>query len=96
MIHDVHAVSAVFIGGSYGCMVGQWNLGIRDDPGRDEGMRGPAEGALDPADNEGDLSHRVLYRAGIVPVPDKAAVMAAGAAELSHLKGIHDRVIKIL
>lgn len=96
MIHDVHAVSAVFIRGSYGCMIGQGDLGVRHDSRRDEGMCGLAESALDPADNEGDLSHRVLYRAGIVPMPDEASEMTAGAAELYHLKGIHDSVIKIL
>lgn len=94
--HDIHGVPPTFIGRSNGGMVRQWDLGVRDDGGRKEGVCCTAEAALHPADGEGYLPHGCFYTTAIAPMPNKAATVATGTRKLAGLDGIHEGVIKFL
>ena len=96
MLHDFHAVFPVFIRRNYGGMIGQGNLGVRDDRGKEEGMGSIAESTPYPADGKGDFPQGRLHAAGMVSVADKAAAVAAGAFQLAYLDGIHGGIIKFL
>ena len=95
-IHGLHAVLPIFIGRSYGGMVGKGDLGIGDDAGGEEGMGGIAEAALHPAYGKGDLSQSCLHGTGIAAMAHKASAVPTGALQLVYLDGIHGIIIRFL
>ena len=95
-VHDGGVRPAVFHIRDDRCLIGQGDLGVRNNGGRDEGMCPSADGAFDPADAQGKQPDTGLDPACIVAMDLQASGKAAGTGKLVELDVGEQLVIKIL
>ena len=85
-----------FLAGQDGNGIGEKDLGIGDDAGKEDGMGRSTMGAFDPTYAQPELGVTDFDGTQIGPMPDQTGGMAAGTGKLVELDGFDYFIIKIL